>query len=328
MGPAALEQGELDAADLGPQLLLHGLGQHGGQTAQLGVSEAVSSGGLSLGDEGAVGVVDALGHGYHALAGLIVDGLHIGEEPVHVKIGLGQIDQVGTAAGEGGQGGGAGQPAGVAAHNLDDGDHAGVIHVGVLPHLGAGGGDILGRGGKAGAVVGAVQVIVDGLWNTHDAALVAHFLHILGDLVAGVHGVVAAVVEEIADIVLLEDLQDTLVIGIIYVGIRQLVAAGAQGRGGGVFHQVQLSGVLLSHVVQLVLQHTLDAVGGAQHLSDAGSLQGGLDDALGTGVDDGGGAAGLADDTGSSQLIHVGCLLQKSCSGIGKLHISLLKIPK
>ena len=50
--------------------------------------------------------------------------------------------------------------------------------------------------------------------------------------------------------------------------------------------------------------------------------------ALGTGVDDGGGAAGLADDTGSSQLIHVGCLLQKSCSGIGKLHISLLKIPK
>ena len=43
-------------------------------------------------------------------------------------------------------------------------------------------------------------------------------------------------------------------------------------------------------------------MGGAQHLSDAGSLQGGLDDALGTGVDDGGGAAGLADDTGSQSV--------------------------
>ena len=214
------------------------------------------------------------------------------------------------------------------AHDLDNADHTGVVHARVLIDLHAARGDILRGAGVAGAVVGAEEIVVDGLGNAHHAALIADLLHILGDLVAGVHGVVAAVVEEIADIVLLEDLQDTLVIGIIYVGIRQLVAAGAQGRGGGVFHQVQLSGVLLSHVVQLVLQHTLDAVGGAQHLSDAGSLQGGLDDALGTGVDDGGGAAGLADDTGSSQLIHVGCLLQKSCSGIGKLHISLLKIPK
>ena len=160
----------------------------------------------------------------------------------------------------------------MAAHDLDDGDHAGVIHVGVLPHLGAGGGDILGRGGKAGAVVGAVQVIVDGLWNTHDAALVAHFLHILGDLVAGVHGVVAAVVEEIADVVLLEDFKDALIIGVIHVGVGQLVAAGTQRGGGGVLEQIQLSLILLTHVIELVLQHTLDTVGGSQHSSNTRSL--------------------------------------------------------
>ena len=100
--------------------------------------------------------------------------------------------------------------------------------MGVLIHLHAGGGDILGGGGEAGAVVGAEQVVVNGLGHAHDAALIAHLLHILGDLVAGVHGVVAAVVEEVADIVLLEYLQDALVIGVIHIGVGQLIAAGSQ----------------------------------------------------------------------------------------------------
>ena len=302
---AALEQGELDAADLGAGGLLHGLSQVSGQAAQLGVAEAVGGGGLGLGHEGAVGVVDALGHGHHALAGLIIDGLHVGEELVHVEVGLGQIHQVGAAAGEGGQGGGTGQPAGVAAHDLDNGDHAGVVYVGVLPDLGAGGGDILGGRGEAGAVVGAVQVVVDGLGHAHDAALIAHLLHILGDLVAGVHGVVAAVVEEVAHIVLLKNLQNALIIGIVHIGVGQLIAAGAQGGGGGVLEQVQLRGVLLGHVVQLVLQNALDAVGGAQHPGDAVRLQSGLDDALSAGVNDGGGASGLANDACAGEFFHV-----------------------
>ena len=49
------------------------------------------------------------------------------------------------------------------------------------------------------------------------------------------YNVFFTVVEEIADIVLLEDVQDTLVIGIIYVGIRQLVAAGARAEEGVYF---------------------------------------------------------------------------------------------
>ena len=195
------------------------------------------------------------------------------------------------------------------AHDLDDSDHAGVIDVGVLPDLSAGGGDILGGAGKAGAVVGAVQVVVNGLGHAHDAALIAHLLHILGDLVAGVHGVVAAIIEKVADVVFFEDFQDTLIIGIIHIGIGQLVAAGAKSRGGGVLHQLQLGGILLGHVIELVLQNTLDAVGGAQHPGNALRLQSGLNDALSAGVDDGGGAARLADDTSAGKFLHVYFLL-------------------
>ena len=269
------------------------------------MAEAVGGRGLRLGDEAAVGVVDALGDGHHALAGLVVDGGDVSDELVQVKIHLREVDEVGTAAGPGGQGSGAGQPAGVTAHDLDDGHHAGVIDVGVVPDLHAGGGDILGGAGEAGAVVSAVEVVVDGLGDAHDAALIAHLLHILGDLVAGVHGVVAAVIEEVAHVVLFEDLQDALVVGVVLVGVSQLVAAGAQGRGGGVLEQLQLLGVLLTHVVQLVVQDALDAVGGAQHPGDAVRLQGRLDGALGTGVDNGSRSAGLADDACASKFAHV-----------------------
>ena len=106
MGAAALEEGELDAADLHAEGPLHRGGQMGGQTAQLGMAEAVGGRGLGLGDEGAVGVVDALGHGHQAVPVLVVDGLDVGQEALHVEVGLRQIDQVGAAAGEGGQGGG------------------------------------------------------------------------------------------------------------------------------------------------------------------------------------------------------------------------------
>ncbi len=68
MRAAALEQAQLDAADLRAGLLLENVGKMCGQSAQLCVAEAVGSRGLSLGDEGAVRIVDALGHGYHALA--------------------------------------------------------------------------------------------------------------------------------------------------------------------------------------------------------------------------------------------------------------------
>ena len=176
--------------------------------------------------------------------------------------------------------------------------------MGVLIDLHDGRGDILGCGGIAGAVVGAEQIVVDGLGHAHHAAVVAHGLHILVDLVAGIHGVVTAVIKEIADIVLLEHLQDTLVVRVIQLGIGNLVPAGAQSRGGGVLQQPQLLRVLLPHVKQPVGQHALDAVLRAQYLGDGAGLQRRVDDAVGAGIDDRRGTAGLADDTRAAQFFH------------------------
>ena len=248
--------------------------------------------------------MDALRHSHDAVALAIVDLSDILQELLHVKIHFGQVDQVWSAAHHSGQSGGGGQPAGMAAHDLHDDHGAGVIDPGVLVQLHAGGGDVLGGAAVAGAVVRAGQVVVDGLGHPDDVAGVAHLLHVLADLVAGVHGVVAAVVEEVAHVVLLEDLQDAAVVGVVLVRVGQLIPAGAQGGGGGVLEQIQLGRVLLAHVVQFVGQHPFDAVGSPQNPGDLGGGQGGLDDPLGTGIDDRGGPAGLADDAGAFQLFH------------------------
>ena len=159
-------------------------------------------------------------------------------------------------------------------------------------------------------MVGAEEVVVDGLGHAHDAALVADFLHVLGDLVAGIHGVVAAVVEEVADIVLLEDLQDALVIGVVHIRIGHLIAAGTQGGRGSVLQKLQFRGILLAHVEQPVVQNALDTVLRAQNAGDVGVLQRGVDHAVRAGVDDGSGAAGLAEDTCAFQFTHEKILLR------------------
>ena len=153
-------------------------------------------------------------------------------------------------------------------------------------------------------MVGAEEVVVDGLGHAHDPALVADLLHVFADFVAGVHGVVSAVVEEVADVIFLEDLQDALIIGVVHIRVLHLIAAGAQSGGRGVFQQFQLGGVLLAHIEQPVVQHALDAMLRAQDAGDVGVFQSGADDAVGAGVDDGSGTAGLAEDAGAFQFTH------------------------
>jgi hypothetical protein len=64
----------------------------------------------------------------------------------------------------------------------------------------------------------------------------------LGDLVSGVHGVVAAIVHEIADIVGPKDLDDSVkVLGLVRL---ELVAAGADGPGSGGHARRAISSVL------------------------------------------------------------------------------------
>ena len=193
---AALQQAQFDAAHLRARGFLAAGRQISGQAAQLRVAEVVLGHVLVgvFGDVHTVLIADALAHHGDALAVLGVDLLHGGQELVHIEGQLGQVDQIRAIALVGGQRGGSGQPARVAAHGFDDGDHAGVVHARVAIHFHAGGGDVLGGGAEGRAVVGAVQVVIDGLGDAHHAALIAVFEHELGNLVVGIHGIVAAIV--------------------------------------------------------------------------------------------------------------------------------------
>lgn len=96
----------------------------------------------------------------------------------------------------------------MAAHALDDRDHALVVNAAVTGNFHNGGRDILGGRGKARAVVRANEVVVDGLRHADDAALIADLGHITADLGAGVHGVVAADVNKALDLQLVQDPKD------------------------------------------------------------------------------------------------------------------------
>ena len=201
----------------------------------------------------AVGVVDALGHGDQQSPSLGPFLLHRGQEGLLVKAGLRQVHQVlaGHLVGE--EGGGGGDPPGVAAHELHD-HHVDGQGGGVKGQFQGGHRGVLGRAAEARTVVGDRQVIVDGLRNTDDPQLVPGLAGQLVDLVAGIHGVVAAIVKEIADVELLEALQHR---GIVRVG--ELPPAGAQGGGGGAGEQVQLLVVKRPQVHQVAGQDALGA---------------------------------------------------------------------
>ena len=302
MGAAALQQAQLDAADLGASALFQDFRQHTGQTAQLGMAKAVGSGGLGLGYKAAIGIVDALRDGNQHFPVGGIDPLHIGNELLHVKVQLRQIDQIGAGAKLCGQGGAGGQPTGVAAHDLHHGDHAIVIDTGILIDFHAGSGNIFGSAGKARAVVGAEQVVVNGLGNAHDPAVVTNGLHITADLVAGIHGIVAAVVEEVSHIIFLENLKNPLIVRVILLRICNFVAAGAQLGRGGVQQQLQLSRVFLVHDVQLVIQNAADTMGSAVNRSNFFRVKRGTDNAVCAGVDDSGRSAGLTKNAGTNEF--------------------------
>ena len=123
---------------------------------------------------------------------------------------------------------------------------------------------------------------------------VAHGLAELGDLEAGVGGVPAAVVEEIADIVGLEDLDQALVFGPVVLQAFQLVTAGAKGARGGGQQAANSRLALLAGVYQVLAQRADNAVAAGVYLADAiPVLPGGLDHATGGGIDYGGDSTGL-----------------------------------
>ena len=92
-------------------------------------------------------------------------------------------------------------------------------------------------------MVGDVQIVVHGLGDADDPQVQPLPLCQLVDLVAGVHGVVAAVVKEAVNIEFLQRLQHR---GVVLIG--ELSPAGADGGGGGM---AQFGNGLRAHIRQV-----------------------------------------------------------------------------
>ena len=95
-------------------------------------------------------------------------------------------------------------------------------------------------------MVGDHQVVVDGLGHAHKADVALDALAVLGQLADGVHGIVAADVEEVADVQLFQNGEQLFVDGLVLMPVRQLVAAAAEEAGRGALEQLD---------VQIVRQH-------------------------------------------------------------------------
>ena len=217
---------------------------------------------------------------------------------IHVEGHFGQADHVHTLAVIAlGQRCGGGQPAGVASHDLHHGDVLGAVHGGVTDDLLHHNADVLGRRTVTGGVVGDHQVVVDGLGHAHEADVALDALAVLGQLADGVHGVVAADVEEVADVQLFQNGEQLLVDRLVGVPVGQLVAAAAQKAGRGALEQLNVQ-IVRQHggkIHHALLQQTGDAVAHTVHDVGAAALAA-FKDARKARIDDGSRAARLADD--------------------------------
>ena len=123
---------------------------------------------------------------------------------------------------------------------------------------------------------------------------VAHRGAQLADLEAGVGRVAAAVVEEVADVVGLEDLDQALVLAPMRLQRLELVAARAERARRRGTQRRDRRGGFLAGVDQLLGQRADDAVAAGVDLADLVLVRPrGLDHPAGRGVDDGGHTARL-----------------------------------
>ena len=145
-------------------------------------------------------------------------------------------------------------------------------------------------------MVGDGQVVVDGLGAADELLLRAGQQGIVKQLADGVHGIVAADVDEHFDVQLIQQFENALIDRLVLMDFGQLVAAGAQEGGRGAFEQFQVQFILdmLGQVHILLIHEALDAVAHTVNLVVA-AFFGCLEHAREAGVDDGRGAAGLTD---------------------------------
>src|SRR6185437_5885775 len=155
-------------------------------------------------------------------------------------------------------------------------------------------GDVLGDRPEPWAAVRVRQVVVDGLRHADAGDRIPQRLADLRDLEGRVHGVVAAVVEEITDVVGAENLDQPLVFRAVLLEALQLEPCRAEGPGWRMPEPADDRGILTADIDQILCQRADDAIASRVDFADVSRLPHcRLDDAAGRGIDDGRHSAGL-----------------------------------
>ena len=277
------------------ELLLHDRRDHRADAAQLRVAERVARSGI--GEEPALRVGKAFRHADAAVAVALDPGVDRGEELRFVERNLGEEEQqryrrlrvVGHSHRRG-------DPSRVATHDFEHEDLGRRLRHrrDIERRLAHRRGDVFRDRSETGTVVGDGKVVVDGLRNVHRGERIAELRGDLRHLEAGVGGIVAAVVEKVADVVRTEHVDQPLVLRAVLVEPLQLVSARAERAGRGVLQRGDRGRRLAAGVDEILGQRADDAVAPGIDLADLCTVQTrGLDDPGSARIDDRGHAAGL-----------------------------------
>ena len=225
---AALQKTELNTAYLlKVKALLQIICKLNGKTAELRMSESIRAGSFSLRNKRAVGVMQSLRYCDKNISLLLHYLYHIIGKSIEIKSYLGQVYKVGATSISvfSGKSRTGCQPAGMTAHYLNNGHHVGIIYIGILADLHAGSGNKFCRASEAGTMVGSEKIVVDSFGNSHNAALISYLLHVLAYLIAGIHGIVSAIIEKVPHVIFFKYLKNSLIIAVIHIRVSHFISA-------------------------------------------------------------------------------------------------------
>ena len=229
MGGTSLKQVKLDGAYLAADLVTDRIFKNLACAGKLRVTEHIEPLGAAfrLADESAVLVVNALTDGNHDDIILFKFCSQVREEFFDRERTLLKVDEVRyIRVRQVSQNSSGSKPAGVSAHHLDDDDALCVIYAHLLLKFGEYGSDVFGCRSESRTVIDAHQVVIDRLGTTHYLDIINAVVRtIFGKLGNRVHRIVAADIDKVTDIMLMEYLNDLPVLAVVLRDIVQLETA-------------------------------------------------------------------------------------------------------
>ena len=204
------------------------------------MSKYVHTSALALAEIRAIRILDTFTDRYNNSVFLCKASLDVLDEFFGVKCTFAQVDQLWTASAIlSGKSCCCCQPAGISAHDFDDGNCRNVVYLAVADDFGEGRCDIFCSRAKSWTVIGLWQVVVDGLWCAHNIQVADIMLFdVSRQLVHCVHRVVSADVNKVSDLTLDQRIDDFFQLR--FIRVVELETAGAQCCRRCVAEQIQL----------------------------------------------------------------------------------------